>query len=52
MYSFGTDKIIARYSDESEVSKADVGYSAKAVSVDENNVFVLTHQDEVVIFGA
>lgn len=42
VYSFGKDKIMARYSDDKEVAKHTLNAGAKAVSVDENLVVVLT----------
>jgi hypothetical protein len=42
MYSFGKDKIMARYSDGKEVAKTTLNAGAKAVSVDESLVVVLT----------
>jgi len=52
MYSFGKDKIMARYSDDKEVAKTTLNAGAKAVSVDESLVVVLTFQDELAIFDA
>jgi len=42
MYSFGIEKIMARYSDDKEVAKTTLNAGAKAVSVDESLVVVLT----------